>query len=410
LIYNQQHINQHQIFRLKKTELNEIYTVMSIRSFIIGMIGIFIPIYLFTLTHQVRTVILLYLLMNLFEAFLEYPSALILAHLGPKHNIAFSLPILVFHFWQLWTLPVYHWPIWSMALTGALTLALFWEGYHFDFSRSKSKTKATKQVSRMYITIAILSAIAPFIGGTIAAKFGFHALFGLVTALLLFAVTPLFKGKEQHIHRKFNVLKLRRKKFLGQALSYWGTGIEASTNANFWPLYVFLLVPNYQTIGLVTSTALLLTIFVTYIVGKTADQRGKTSYIKLGSSITAITYFVKAFANDIFQVFGLNLITAVSHPIFASPYICEYYLHADEDYRHEYIFLMELMCDTGRVVFFGILYIASFYLSTKNLLVAGLLLGGASTFLIGLMPDSRCEARVDNKEIKVQRKLAKVRG
>jgi hypothetical protein len=68
---------------------------------------------------------------------------------------------------------------------------------------------------------------------------------------------------------------------------------------------------------------------------------------------------------------------------------------------------MELACDLGRVVFFGIIYILSFYLTTKNLLVAALLLGGSCTFLIGLMPDSRADARLKDKTIRVSPKLRK---
>jgi hypothetical protein len=254
----------------------------------------------------------------------------------------------------------------------------------------------------MYILIAVLSAIAPFIGGTLASKYGFHFLFGMVTALLLFAVAPLFTNHEPHLRRQFNVFKLRRKSLKLQALSYCGSGIESTTNANFWPLFVFLLVGNYRDVGLVTSAALLFTILVTYIVGRTADARGKCGYIRLGSSITGVTYFIKVFVTNIYQVFGLNIITAISHSLFTSPFITEYYLHADEEYRPEYIFLMETSIDLGRVVFLGILYVLSFYLSTKNLLMAALLLGGLATFTIGLMPDSRCEIpRHTNKKIKV---------
>lgn len=409
MIYDQGHINQHHFLRFRATELNEIYAVMSIRSFIISLISIFVPIYLYTLSHSVKTVIVLYLLMFLFEAAFEYPSALFLATFGPKHNIALSLPILVFHFWQLWTIPTYHWPIWTISLTGAMTLALFWQGYNFDFSRSKSKKGCTKQVSRMYIIITILGATAPFIGGLIASHFGLNALFGVVTVLLLFAVVPLFIGGEVHLRRQFNPLKLRRRKLARQVISYAATGMEASTNANFWPLLVFFLVANYQEIGLVTSLALLLTILVTYIVGKTADQRGKVTYIRFGSVLTGTIYFVKAFVNSIYQVFGLNLLTSISHSFFTSPLMTEYYLHADEEYRNEYIFLMEISTDLGRVAFFGIIYAVSFYLSDRNLLVFCLILGGLASFLISLMPDYRAEITHGNRKIKVTPAIRKAK-
>ena len=95
MIISESHLSQHHIFRLKNTELNEIYAVMSIRSTVISLINIFIPIYLYTITYSIRTIVFFWLVMFAVEMLLEYPAMRLIAHFGPKHSIAFSLPFLV---------------------------------------------------------------------------------------------------------------------------------------------------------------------------------------------------------------------------------------------------------------------------------------------------------------------------
>ena len=105
-------MTQHQLFRIKHTELNEIFFVMSLRSFVCSMISIFVPIYLLLLGYSLFDILILHIVMYSTEMVFEYVSASYIAEVGPKHTIALSLIPLIAHFWMLSTLPSYHWPLW----------------------------------------------------------------------------------------------------------------------------------------------------------------------------------------------------------------------------------------------------------------------------------------------------------
>lgn len=407
MIFSENHITQHHFFRIKNTELNEIYVVMSIRSFIISTIGVFIPIYLYTAGLSVQDIALFYIIMFGAEGILHYPSALLLSRLGPKHNIALSLPILVFHLWQLWTIEQYHFPLWTIAVTGSITLALYWTAYHYDFSKAKTKKKASKQVSRQYIIIAILGAIAPFIGGSIAEYYGFSTLFGVVTLLMLLAVVPLFKTGDKHPRHKFNPHKVRFDNYTSrQLIAVGASAVEATTQLTFWPLLVYLVIGNYQKIGIVTSSALILTIVTTYYVGKRGIDGDRCKYIRTGSFLTGLIHIFRPLASSILHVFGFNLLNSFTHAIFMSPLMTEYYLHADENSRLEYIYYGEAIGSALRVMFLAIIYALGLYFPDKALLTIALILGGLVTMLMGIMPKTKCE--IIDRKIKVLPKLQKV--
>lgn len=391
---NEHHLLKQQLFRLKHTELNEIYTVQSLRAFFFSLVFIFIPIYLYRIGFSLNEIFLYYTFFYAFEASLEYLSTHFLVKLGPKHCIIFSLPISALSLVALWTIPSYHWPLYLVAFLNALGMAFYWQGYHYDFSKVKHADRTTQEISRLYIALAILGAIAPLLGGLIAEYLGMGLLYIIVTLGLLAAIFPLFKSHEPHRRTFIDLSKVKIKKIFMDQISYASYGIEGAASVVLWPLFVFFIVGSYKNVGLVTTAALILTLSITYIVGKKADKMVKTRFIKTGSFLTGLTYFLKAAADSISHVFVLNILTSITHSLFSASWVAEYYLHADEEGRAEYILLMEIAVDLGRVAYFLMLYFISYYLSIKVVLVLGLVFGGMFSFLIGLMPPAEKEMKL----------------
>lgn len=362
---------------------------MSIRSVIIALVNIFIPIYLYTVSYSIRQIIIFELIMFAGQAILEYPAVKIIARFGPKHAIAFSLPFLVFHFWLLWTIPTNHWPFWFIALTGSVALAFFWQAYHYDFSKSKKQEKATKEIRVIFVLIAILSAIAPVIGGYVADYYGISTLLGVVTGLVLASMFPLFVQREPHIKEKISLAKVYSKRILREQLSYGGNSIETSVSLIFWPIFMFILLGTYFSVGLVVALSSLVAVAVTYFIGHHSDRRKKIYYIGTGGILTATINIIRVFAYSFLSILFINIGRSITQSIYESPFVAEYYLHADEGKRTEYIFLMELGSDICRIIYFSLLLILSFYLGGRDLLAWALVIGAVGTTLITLMPSTK---------------------
>lgn len=405
--FNDHQIAQHQIFRMRFTELNEIFAVMSLRSFVTSMIGIFVPIYMYTLGFSLADIFLMHIFMFSTEFVFEYVAAYAISKFGPKHAIAISFPFLIAHLWMLSTVQTYGWPIWLIGVLGGISLALYWQGYHFDFSKSKKKATATMDVSRLYILLAVLGAISPFIGGTIATYFGFDVLYGFVFAMLMLAAIPLIWFKEKHTKRNFSLSKISLVKISRDIISYGGAGIEGSVSLVILPIFVFLLVGTYQRVGFITSAALVLSIGVTYVVGRKVDNSNRHNVIKTSSLISGLIYIVVIFVDTFAQIISLNFARSLVGALRAAPYVSEYYLHADDNERSEYIFVMEAAIDLFRLALFSLLYASTFVLADSAVLTLGLVLGGLGAVLTGLMPRAKCEMPYcsTNKSIRIIPKL-----
>jgi hypothetical protein len=407
MFLNEHQSVQHQLFRIKFTELNEIFMIMSLRSFVISMIGIFVPIYLYTMGYSLRYIILLEIIQFVVEAFFEILALKLNIKWGPKHTIALSMPFLILNFFLLRTLPDYNWPIWLIGASAGICLAFYWQAYHYDFSRSKHKKASTKDVSKLYVILAVLGAIAPFIGGVIASRFGIKTLFTFVILLLIMVLIPLLKDGEKVTQHKINFSRIKIKNIYRDIISYGGSGIEASASLKMWPLFIFLILGSYEKVGFVTSLALIITIVVTYYIGKSVNNINRHRFIKFSSITNSIIYILQTFVDSFGQVMSINIARSFTHSIHAAPFVSEYYLHADENSRAEYIYLMELSIDIFRLFAYLVLLGLTYVFADKQVIIAALLMGSVGSLMTGLMPKARCETKdCENASLKVVRKIS----
>jgi hypothetical protein len=162
-------------------------------------------------------------------------------------------------------------------------------------------------------------------------------------------------------------------------------------------------VKSYESVGAITSAALVVTVVVTYYISKKSDQGKRITYLKIGGLLNGIISIIKAFTASVLQAYGVSVAKSFASSIQAAPFCSEYYIHADEEKRSEYIFLMESAVDLARISFFLLLFGLSFVLPIKTVLVTGLVIGGFGAFLSTIMPPAKCEicGPIKNKRIKL---------
>jgi hypothetical protein len=112
-------------------------------------------------------------------------------------------------------------------------------------------------------------------------------------------------------------------------------------------------------------------------------------------------YIAKALANTILHILSLDVLTSIAGAISSSPFTSEYYLHADEESRSEFIALMESSIDFFRVIVLSILFGLTFFFSVRIVLVTGLVLGAVGSLMMTLMPPAKCEEK-DFKDAKIK--------
>ena len=100
---------------------------------------------------------------------------------------------------------------------------------------------------------------APLLAGLIVAEFGFVVLFLVAVGLLLGSLVPLFL-MPHHLHTQrecgfgdlFSVIS--HKPTYAGSVFFWN--VAQATTMFFWPVYLYLVIPDFSIIGVITSVAM----------------------------------------------------------------------------------------------------------------------------------------------------------
>lgn len=400
-----QHLTYHLNRGRKNKELNEIYTSMSIYTFALSLIMVFVPIHIYNLGYDLREIFSFYIYLYAFLGVFVVPACFLITRFGAKHVIAASLPITSVSLVLLLTLGNYRWPLWLIASFFGLSVALYWVAYHDDFSKAKHGKSAGRELSRMAILTSIAGALGPVIGGVVGQTLGLPFIMGVTAILLLVAVLPLFKTSEITKKRPIKKSNFNIKRNWKDILAYGGLGIESTASGIIWPLFIFILVGSFVRVGSITTIALLVMIAVTIYVGRLTDRYEKRKVLKAGTIINFFSCSSRALVTSLNQAYIISIFSSISLVFLNIPFMSAYYIRADEEPRIEYIMSMEVGINIMRVCGFLILFGATYFMETKMVLVLGFALGAAGVLLSMNIGKS---SRKETATIKVHKEIAKV--
>lgn len=336
----------------KYRELNELYISVAIKSFALSMISLFIPIFLLNLGYSLTNVLIYYAILNATHALFVIPATKISSTYGFKHSIFYSIPILIIFYLGLYTLEQFHWSIYLLAIIFGINNALYWIGYHVDFSIFSDKKERGEEVGIAKIITSVFRVLGPIIGGLILTFLSFQTLFVVVSILLASSTIPLFFSKDIHQPVPISIKAIFKGQKIKDALVFIGHGIESGVSLVIWPIFIFFaILNNFALLGIVSSLSLLLSLLFIFIISRFSDVRRKL-VLKIGAILNTIIWGVRFFVNTTFQVFIVNSFYGISQTLISIPFDALSYDKANESNVVRFIMFREIIIQAGRVAIF----------------------------------------------------------
>jgi MFS family permease len=359
---------------LKNRELDELYASMTIRAFAMGMIGIFVPIYLLKLDYSLGSVFFFYAVAYTFNALFIIPAAAFSANYGFKHSIFISIPFLIALYILLYTLEASHWPLSLLAAAFGINRAFFWMGYHIDFSKFSDKENRWSEVGFARVLFFGSHFLGPLVGGVFLTIFGFKALYVLVIILLCMSVTPLFLSKDTHEPVYFSVDKIFTYSRVREGLAFIGRGIETGVSLVIWPIFIFFsILGSFTALGLVSTLSLFFSVVSAALIGIFSNIK-KGLALKVGALVTSFIWVLKTFVTTPLQVYVIDSFHGIVRAFVTVPLDALSYDKANRSGIVEYIIFRETFVEVGRVIVFVVMLLVAD-------LVTGLLFGSGASLL-----------------------------
>lgn len=359
-----------------KREINELYWSMAIGNFAVGLIGLYIPIYMFQYFNgSIAAVFIFYILQTLFQVLLVPFSARLFNKIGVKKILAIGKPFLALYLVALTFLDYGGWWFLAIAIFFKIIFLITTPlGHHVDFARFSSGKKRGSQLGTGQIIIALSKAAAPFIGGLIIVHMGYTPVFIVAVLLTVVSIIPLFFSDDAHESYtldwkrsfKYAFAKDHRRTSLG----FFVEGVEYSAAIFLLPIFIFTIIGNLETLGWITSVSLVISILFTHLIGVLVDKHGPSKVLHISSWVHFITWVSYTFIQTPVQYFYASS----SHSLAATsnhlPMSAKYYTLAHER-KHgvdEFVVFHEIMHNLGRTLMFTLI-IVGFALGITNFLI-----------------------------------------
>lgn len=210
------------------------------------------------------------------------------------------------------------WLLIPAAVLGGLNIAAYYPGYHAIFLDTNDDDKIGAQIGTIGFIGSLAAVSAPLISGILIDSIGFSFMFVISLAVLLVSVIPLWLKPLRH--QKIEPVKFsrvrsfyRRYPRLSAAIVLWH--IAEAALVFFWPVYAFLILKSYTTIGILGSAVVLIESFIIAAAGRLYDRRPLHRLYPLIAASVAVAWIGRFLAPIPAAVFASDIIHRTVSPL-----------------------------------------------------------------------------------------------
>ncbi len=326
----------------------------------IGLVGLFLPIFLFEIfKFNINYVIFYYLIGYLSYGLLVAYGIRILNKIGLARSLRLSVFLGALFYLIFYFLFINKEKSIILITLSVVVLVLFrilyWTPYRTDLAKFTNKKNRAKELSLLKGTNKLILVIMPIIAGLIISHFDYGILFIITVLLYLFSGIPyiaLPRTKEKFSWSYFQTWRKffseKRKKII---LAYMADGGENVVGVVIWPIFIWqLLHGNYFKVGALSTLVMGVAIILQLLAGEYIDKFSKEKLLHWGSAFYALGWIAKIFIITTFQIFVVSSYHTLARIFLKTPFdTLTYELAADQGhYVDEFTVLHEMAISLGR--------------------------------------------------------------
>jgi len=309
--YHRFHYLPHWNYPRRLPGLTGLYLNTLLRVLAMGLIGIFIPVFVFKIGGGWEALFIFYFIKEFFLISTTIPTAILIKKWGPDllTGIAAFTQLLALIF-LIKSQASSSYLYWAAMFLG-IAIPLHWIPYHLAFSQESTR----KIISRQLVTNALFSklaaAIAPLTGGVIITLFGFSTLYLTAGIILALSILPIFADQYNQRGESFSLAKtkktFREKKLYPLWRGFIGVGIETTIYGIFWPIFLYNCFGNLEKMGLLSTISLLSSVAVLSYLGKNGQKKAR-KFFRFGIITSAPNWLIRTLISSFLPLVMVDIL------------------------------------------------------------------------------------------------------
>lgn len=353
-----------------------LYTGKTIVEISSGLLGIFLPIFLYELFDRNAAGVVAYFgIASILYLIALAPGASFLNIFGFRRGLRASVFLGALYFAFFYFMDesnlLYLIPLSIITLT--LFRIFYWIPYHTDFAKFTDKKNRAREVSAVYAMHLGMGVFIPALSGFLITQYDFDVVFIIAIILYLasgipYLTIPHTEEKYELSYRAYirELLSEKRRRVL---LAHTAAGAESFVGLYIWPLFIFeLLKGNYLHVGAISTLIIGATVILQLSVGKIMDEQiAKKKILEFGSFFYALGWVVKIFIATASEIFITGVYHNIAKIFTSTPFeTITYEIAADEGrYVDEFTVLKETAVHAGRIIMAALIFAFASFLAIQ---------------------------------------------
>ncbi|MBU4536705.1 MFS transporter [Patescibacteria group bacterium] len=348
-----------------------------------GLLGIYMPIFLFNLFNQnLRSVAWFFLVGYLLFALTVPTATKYMNTFGFKKALQTATVFGALYYVLFYFTNETNYQIFIPFILISLTLyrLLYWIPFNVDLAKFMDKDNRAREISIMGATKNAVAIFTPMLAGYIITKFSFSYLFAIAVILYLLSVIPLIKiprTKEKFTWSIRTTWKnFFSKKRRPEMLAFAADGGEGVVGGIIWPIFMFqILNGNYLELGIISSVIVAITIILQLTVGSYTDnpKNKKSKILKYGTIFYAVGWLLKIFIGTAFQIFIIDAYHKLTKIFMRIPFDAIVNEKSSDEGHNidEFTVIREIATNAGRVLMLLLIVGISYFTTIQTAFVLG---------------------------------------
>lgn len=256
-----------------------LYLSSALRDVGLGIINVFIPIYLFQVYENISLVFVFMILYHLTIVITAFSIARLIKKIGLDLTGLLAGWLRIVFFWLMILGKTRQEWLWLAAVVWGITISFTWLTHHYYLTVIDEDSKFGKEVAGLMLIDRWLFNIMPLIGGMILKVGSYQLMFIIAMIFVGISGVPLFWDRFNKKRMRVNWQKtidsgwFKRHKRI--SVAFLAAGAKSEVVTVVWPIYLFLVVNDYLKVGIIQAASLLLASILLIWLGKQVDRDNK---------------------------------------------------------------------------------------------------------------------------------------
>jgi MFS family permease len=381
------HHRNHQFHFFGNKEVTSLYFTIALVRFSLGLVTVFIPIYLWELGYSIWQILSFFALESLYLVLVGLLVIPLLRRMSDKSMLITSIPLFVLYALALSQLGTYAWLFFLIPLFDASKAIFFNTGYHLDFAGASDKKDLGKEIGLRFMLGSLVALMSPFVGGLIIARYSFPTVFIITAILLCTAIIPLIFFPKRQVSPNLSIKKVLKtisdKKTWAHAISNIGYANEFVVGLILWKLYMYIFIGDIEVFGALISLSLFVSAFVTFIAGAQTDNGKRKKVLTFTAIATSLVWLSRIWVDTVQGAAISHVLLHAFYPAMLVAWSSIFY-HLAKNRKEPTAFILgrEIFTSFTRVCFYLVLIPLAYFLPSKLLFPLSFMLAGCFSLLL----------------------------